>query len=89
MSLGANSLLNGSLEHLLGELRRAGVLGSDALSAIDDRERYRKSVGNAIRRAVREIAEFDLQLSSHLQFPNLRLGYEVAYTPEKPIFWRV
>ena len=86
---GASSLINGSVEHLLGELRRAGILASDALSAIDDRERYRKSVGNAIRRAVREISEHDLPLSCHLQFPNLRLGYELVYVPEKQILWQV
>ena len=83
------TLLGGTIEQLMGELRRAGILGNDSLLAIDDRERYRKSVGNAIRRATREIAEHDLALASHLQFPNLRLGYELVYAPETPVFWLV
>lgn len=85
----AGTLLSGMIEQLMGELRRAGILGNDSLLAIDDRERYRKSVGNAIRRATREIAEHDLALASHLQFPNLRLGYELVYAPEMPVFWLV
>ncbi len=85
----SGTLLSGTIDQLMGEMRRAGILGNDSLLAVDDRERYRKSVGNAIRRAIREIAEHDLALSSHLQFPNLRLGYELVYAPEMPVFWLV
>jgi CheY-like chemotaxis protein len=86
---GLSAITTTSVEQLLGELRRAGILASDVASAIDDRERYRKSVGNAIRRAIREISEYDLALASHLQFPTLRLGFELVYSPEMPVFWAV
>ncbi|QDX82487.1 hypothetical protein B9N43_15340 [Denitratisoma sp. DHT3] len=79
----------GVIEQLLGELRRTGILGSDVPSAIDDRERYRKSVGNAIRRAIREISEHSIDLASHLQFPNLRLGFELVYAPEESVSWLI
>ncbi len=74
-------------ENLLGELRRIGVLGNDIPSSIDNRERYRKSVGNAIRRTLQEISIHDPALASHLQHPVLRLGYEVIYAPVPDVIW--
>jgi len=86
-SLERCAALPGSIDQLLGELRRTGILASDAPHAIDDRERFRKSVGNAIRRAIGEISNHDPALASHLQYPVLRLGYELVYAPDVPVAW--
>ena len=77
-----------AIEQLLGELRRVGILGSGTVQAINNRERFRKSVGNAIRRAVSDIAHHDDALASYFQHPTLRLGYELVYVPDTPIVWK-
>ena len=75
------------IDQLLGELRRIGVLGSDTPNGVEHRDRYRKSVGNAIRRAIKEMSQVNLTLASHLQHPNLRLGHEIIYAPDPPVTW--
>ena len=76
-----------SVEYLLGLLQREGLFQHIAPLSEEDRDRYRKSVGNAIRRAIADIAEHDPQLASHLQPPNLRLGYRLIYQPTPPVAW--
>ncbi|AGX87976.1 response regulator [Candidatus Symbiobacter mobilis] len=76
-----------SIDRLLGELRRTGILASDTPRAIDARERLRKSIGNAIRRAIGEIANHDPALASHLQHPTLRMGYALVYAPTVSVTW--
>ena len=68
-------------------LRQDGLLEGDALDAGDDRERFRKSVGNAIRRALDEIASYDPALAAHLHHPTLHLGYRVIYQPNPALVW--
>jgi len=53
----------------------------------NDRDRVRKSVGIAIRRAVKQIAEYDKELAEHFQSPRLRCGNSPIYEPDSDIDW--
>jgi hypothetical protein len=53
----------------------------------DTRERVRKKVGNAIRRAVKEIAKFDSRLAHHLRHPRLTCGRNPCYQPGPDMTW--
>lgn len=75
------------IEQVLKKLQRDGLFNRDMTKLIDDRERYRKSTGNAIRRALREIAIRDPMLTAHLQPPTLRLGYQLVYSPTEEVIW--
>jgi hypothetical protein len=52
-----------------------------------DRDRVRKAVGIAIRRAVLQIAEYDKELAEHLKPPRLRCGNNPIYDPVSDIDW--
>ena len=62
-------------------------IGRRLRQACNDRERLRKAVGNAIRRAVKDIAKYDSQLAAHLSTPTLRLGFHPLYAPAEEIDW--
>ena len=47
------------------------------------------SVGNAIRRAVREIAQYDQQFATHLSPPSLTYGSRPCYRPSQPRSWEL
>ena len=51
------------------------------------RERFRKSVGNAIARTVKKIADFDPKLAAHLQGPALECGHTLRYCPSPEVRW--
>ncbi len=76
-----------SIIHLLGLLQREGLFERIAPVNEQDRDRHRKSVGNAIRRAIADIAEYDPQLAAHLQPPTLRMGYRLIYQPAETAVW--
>ena len=59
---------------LAERVKKATGLGGRIRQVADDRDRVRKAVGNAIRRAVRDIGYFDRPLAEHLQVPRLRCG---------------
>jgi len=59
-----------------GRLRRAP----------DHQERIRKSVSNAISRAITAIGDQHEVLGRHLR-NSVRTGYEVTYDPEAPVDW--
>ena len=53
----------------------------------DDRERVRKAVTNAIRRAVKDIAKYDKALGKHLRAPRLQCGRKPCYDPPEGVAW--
>ncbi len=53
----------------------------------DARERFRKSVGNAIARTVKKIADFDPKLAAHFQGPALECGHSLRYCPSPEVRW--
>lgn len=79
---------NAEVDLLLDEIEQRGVLTCGGEMAMLDRERYRKSVGNAVRRAMGEIALHSPALAQHLQYPNLRMGYELIYAPREHVVWK-
>jgi hypothetical protein len=85
--IGRQEGLEAEKESLLKELRRAEGLGGRLRKAIDDRERIRKSVGNAIRRVVKEITKHDQNMARHLAEPYLRCGRNPCYFPGTPLVW--
>jgi hypothetical protein len=52
------------------------------------RERIRKSVSNAITRAITAVSEHHERLGRHLR-NSVRLGYSANYDPEQPVEWRL
>jgi len=70
------SALNGAID-INGRPRKLG----------DERERVRKRVSAAIRRALKQFENYDAMLFQHLKEPVLKLGHTVSYTPSKTISW--
>jgi len=52
----------------------------------DRSTRDRSSVKNAIKRAIKAVAEHDPDFARHLR-NSIRTGYSCSYQPEKPIEW--
>lgn len=77
------------LDWLAEELAHSGPFGRHVRKAASDRERFRKSVGNAIRRTLADILQVDPALALHLSHPRLRLGYGPIYEPGGPVTWEV
>lgn len=73
---------------VLAEQIRAGVgLGGELRAAASDFERVRKSVGAAIRRAVKDIGSYDPALASHLKPPALVCAANPCYRPAEGTRW--
>jgi hypothetical protein len=53
----------------------------------DDRNKVRNRVCNAIRRALRQIKEYDTRLCDHLTKPILNLGHTINYVPRNDMSW--
>jgi hypothetical protein len=68
-------------------INRSKGLGKHKRLDDDVIERVRKAVGNAVRRTVREIGQFDAPLAAHLRRPNLTIGRELGYFPPDGIVW--
>jgi hypothetical protein len=85
--LAAQSRINGEMSALQAEIKSATAPGGKLRKDSDDRERVRKAVGNAIRRAVRDIAVFDSPLGKHFQPPQLICGISPCYRPNPEITW--
>ncbi len=75
------------IEDLLGLLSDERFFERAGQVSEEDRDRFRKSIGNAIRRAIADIASYDPQLADHLLSPALRMGYRLVYQPVGPIVW--
>lgn len=72
---------------LLERLRQDCGPGGRLQSFASNRDRLRKAVQNAIRRAVTEIEESDPRLAAHLVPPTLRCGYNPCYCPADGARW--
>lgn len=53
----------------------------------DDRNRVRNRVCNAIRRALKQIKEYDARLSEHFVKPILNFGHTISYVPRDSLSW--
>jgi hypothetical protein len=69
------------------ELADARGLGGQIRKLGDDRNKVRNRVGNAIRRALKKIKQYDKPLSDHLQNPILNLGHTLSYVPRDGLTW--
>ena len=69
------------------ELTNARGLGGAIRKLGDDRNKVRNRVGNAIRRALKKIKQYDRPLSDHLQKPILNLGHTLSYIPRDGLTW--
>ena len=69
------------------ELSAAIGLHGQRRHEVSQQERFRKSVGNAIRRTLKEIARMDTDMADHLKPPALRLGIAPIYAPATEIQW--
>jgi hypothetical protein len=74
------------LEWFLGELQRNAEFRGRAKRFQSDREKVRKSVTNAIGRAITAIEKFDAPLGQHLDQAITR-GNDCVYAPEAGLIW--
>jgi hypothetical protein len=79
--------IQGEMAALVEEIHRAKGLGGRIRQDADDRDRVRKAVGNAIRRAVKDIGQFDKRLADHLKSPCLSCGHSPSYSPNQDVTW--
>jgi 7-cyano-7-deazaguanine synthase in queuosine biosynthesis len=83
----AESRIQDEIEWLTEQIRKDLGPGGRLRKASDDRERVRKAVSNAIRRAINDIGQFDLRLAEHLKPPRLKCGLNPSYSPDEAIHW--
>jgi hypothetical protein len=86
---GAQERIQKEIDSILKEVREASGLGGRLRKASDDRERVRKAVGVAIRRAINEIAQNDQNLATHFSARHLVCGQNPCYSPDTEIEWQV
>lgn len=72
---------------IMETLRTAHGLGGRKRQLADERNRVRNRVGNAIRRALKQIKQFDTRLAEHLVRPVLNLGHTISYVPRQDTSW--
>jgi hypothetical protein len=80
-------IVNEEIEWITAELKKSGALLHHVDRQASDREKFRKSVGNAIQRTLKDIFNHDSKLGAHLSHPRLRLGYSLIYDPQVEILW--
>lgn len=85
--IGRQEAIQVDIESLNGELKRGRGLGNRLRKASDDRDRIRKAVGNAIRRSINGIGQYDPRLAEHLKSQALRLGLSPLYSPMEDVAW--
>ncbi|MDB5311552.1 MAG: hypothetical protein JWO38_5754 [Gemmataceae bacterium] len=68
-------------------LEQAKGLGGRTRRVLDDRNRVRNRVCNAIRRALMRIHQYDPRLAAHLSRPVLNLGHSISYVPRDGTTW--
>ncbi len=78
--------LKEDMEAITAEIGRATGLGGRNRKAADDRERARKAVSVAIRRALKAIKKEHEPLWLHLE-NSLKIGEFLSYQPDQPLFW--
>jgi hypothetical protein len=72
---------------LLAQFQQGRGLGGRVRKEGDSRERVRKAVRMAVRRAIDKIGMYDEKLAGHLRPPCLRCGAELCYTPPAGTAW--
>jgi hypothetical protein len=85
--LGKIDALESMKEWFESQLANAKGLGGKIRKLGDDRNKVRNRVGNAIRRALEKIKQYDRPLSDHLQKPILNLGHTLSYVPRDGLTW--
>lgn len=86
--LGKISQINEEKTWLEKELSAAIGLNGRRRLETSQQERFRKSVGNAIRRTLKDIAQLDPDMAAHLKPPFLRMGIAPIYSPITEIDWQ-
>jgi hypothetical protein len=84
---GAQERIREEIESYTQQIREARGLGGSLRKESDDRERVRKAVGIAVKRAVNEIAQYDQRLADHLCSPRLICGQNPCYSPNEGVQW--
>lgn len=69
------------------ELSKAKGTGGKMRNLGDEREKVRGRVGNAIRRVLKKMKQYDKPLFKHLKKPVLNLGYKISYVPRDGLTW--
>lgn len=72
---------------ITSELAKARGLKGRKRQLGDDRNRVRNRVCNAIRRALKQVSQFDARLGEHLLKPILNLGHTISYVPRDGTSW--
>ena len=75
------------MEDLQIQIKKDQGLGGRLRKDSDDRERVRKAVRAAIRRAILEIGKYDKRMAEHLKPPTLKCGCQPCYEPNEPVEW--
>jgi hypothetical protein len=86
---GAQDRIQREIDALAEQVSEAVGLGGRLRKDSDDRERVRKAVCNAVKRAVRDISQFDQRLAAHLSPPRLICGRNPSYLPDQDTKWEV
>ena len=81
------ALIDKQLSVLLAHIKRDQGLGGRLRKDVDDRERVRKAVSNAIARVLDDIRRDDAGLAAHLKPPTLTRGRTLCYSPKTPVSW--
>jgi hypothetical protein len=84
---GAQTRAQQELDCLTEQIRKDQGLGTRLRKAVDDRERVRKAVGNAIKRALQDIAQFDQRIADHFKSPRLKCGQSPCYLSDQGVQW--
>ena len=79
--------LRSEKEWIISECAKAKGRGGVIRKLGDDRNKVRNRVGNAIRRVLGKIKQFDRPLSEHLEKPILNLGHTLSYIPRDGSRW--
>lgn len=79
--------LGDEVVQLRAQLKHAGH-GAHAKTFIAPSDRDRKSVGNAIARAIKQLASPNVPLARHLR-NSIQTGYTCIYWPEQPTEWQL
>jgi hypothetical protein len=75
-------LAQAEMNQLVEQISSAHGLGGRPRKDQDDAERVRKSVSNAISRAIQSIRRHHPELADHLQV-HIKCGYFICYTPDE------
>jgi hypothetical protein len=86
---GSQDRIQEEIEAFTKQVSEVAGLGGRLRKDSDDRERVRKAVGNAVKRAVKDISQFDQRLAAHLSPPRLKCGRNPSYLPDQDAKWEV